>query len=170
MRMKLSAGPVSKSVLAATAVVLVSACASAQNRDGASAQNKDGASAQNQGETVSQTTTPAAPSGGAQGFVKPSAPTPVDSYIVDLAPAVYKSAKNKEMKVEAQFLFLNQETAKKAFANKEELQQVLTEVFKTTKTDFKTPVGKIALKGEVLAKLFEKGYEAEGVLWNGIRF
>lgn len=145
---------ISKSVLTASVVLMVAACASAQNQNGAPAE----------GEKMAQST------GAPQGFVKPSAPTPVDSYIVDLAPATYKSAKNKELKVEAQFLFLNQDTAKKAFANKEELQNVLTEVFKTTKTDFKTSAGKITLKGEVLAKLAEKGYEAEGVLWNGFRF
>lgn len=152
----------SSSILTAAIVLMTAACASAQNSNGASAQNK--------GEGMAQTTAPSSAGGAPQGFVKPSAPTPVDSYIVDLAPATYKSAKNNELKVEAQFLFLNQETAKKAFANKDDLQKVLTDVFKTTKTDFKTPAGKIALKGEVLAKLYEKGYEAEGVLWNGFRF
>lgn len=155
---------ISRSVFAATAVALMVSCAGA-------AQKED--NAQKEGETVSQTTSNDGAGGGSsapKGFVKPSAPMPVDSYIVDLPATTYKSAKNKELNVEAQFLFLNQETAKKAFGNKEELQKVLADVFKTSKIDFKTPAGKVALKGEVLAKLFERGYEAEGVLWNGFRF
>ena len=105
-----------------------------------------------------------------QGFVKPASPIPVTSYVVDVPSASYKSKHNKEAKVSAQLLFLDENAAKKAFASKEEIQKLIEKTYASSKQNFKSAQGKIALKGEVMTALSEKGYTPDGVLWNAFVF
>ena len=105
-----------------------------------------------------------------QGFVKPASPIPVTSYVVDVPSTTYKSKHNKDAKVSAQLLYLDETAAKKAFASKEEIQKLIEKTYASSKQNFKTPQGKIALKGEVMTALSEKGFTPDGVLWNAFVF
>ena len=123
-------------------------------------------------DTVSGTTTPSEkdPANAPQGFVKPAAPIPITSYVVDLPSTTYKTQKNKEAKVTPQLLFLDESAAKKAFSAQAEIQKMIQETYGSTKQDLKTEQGRTALKGEVMNRLAKAGYMPDGVLWNKFVF
>lgn len=143
----------SKALLAATLVTAVCGCATAESP-----------------KTAEQSAAEQPASPAAHGFVKPSSPMPISSYLVDLPSTAYKSAKFKEVQLEPQILFLDEDNAKKAFEKKDELQKLVGEVIQKSKTDLKSPTGKFMIKGEILAKLNQHGYNAEGVVFGNFRF
>lgn len=106
---------------------------------------------------------------GVVGFAPQTSPLPISSYIVNLPPKLINSKTKKEMYIEPQLLFIDEESAQKAFGKKDELQKMVLAIIGKSKLDLNSSTGKHLIKGELLAKLNEAGYAVEGVLWNAIR-